>query len=107
MEIEGDFMSFSNEFVVFTGTLNRMTRDQAKSLIYSLSGHCQNAVSKKTTILVVGYSPIELFEQDSLSKKRLEVNHFISLGYSIVILTENDFLKRANNQLVKMIGSIS
>ena len=42
---------------VFTGTLERMTRDDAEKLVASLGGHSASSVSKKTDYVVVGAEP--------------------------------------------------
>lgn len=34
-------MDLTNQRVVFTGTLQQMTRTQAIGLVHSLNGHCQ------------------------------------------------------------------
>ncbi|MGC2996711.1 BRCT domain-containing protein [Enterococcus avium] len=39
---------FKNKTVVFTGTLQTLTRKQAQRLVYSLHGHCQSSVTKQT-----------------------------------------------------------
>ncbi len=51
-----------NEYVVFTGILLSMTRQQAKALIYSLGGIYQSTVTQKTTLLVSGTSTIDLLD---------------------------------------------
>ena len=42
---------------VLTGTLDSMTRDEAKELIESLGGENTNSVSKKTDVVITGTSP--------------------------------------------------
>ncbi|BBC61876.1 hypothetical protein DAT561_p0014 (plasmid) [Melissococcus plutonius] len=51
-----------NEYVVFTGILLSMTRQQAKALVYSLGGIYQSTVTQKTTLLVSGTSTIDLLD---------------------------------------------
>lgn len=45
---------FNGKNVVLTGKLEQMTRDEAGDIIISLGGEVQNAVSKRTDILVAG-----------------------------------------------------
>ena len=51
-----------NEYVVFTGILLSMTRQQAKALVYSLGVIYQSTVTQKTTLLVSGTSTIDLLD---------------------------------------------
>ena len=43
--------------IVFTGSLERMTRRDAKQLVESLGGRVSSSVSKETAYVVVGASP--------------------------------------------------
>ncbi len=45
---------FAGKTLVFTGTLERMTRAEAKSLVESLGGTVASALSAKTDFLVTG-----------------------------------------------------
>ncbi len=49
--------SFIDKTFVLTGTLNSMTRDEAKELIESLGGKNTNSVSKNTDVVIVGENP--------------------------------------------------
>jgi DNA ligase (NAD+) len=42
---------------VLTGTLDRMTRDEARAAIESRGGRVTSSVSKKTSVVVVGRDP--------------------------------------------------
>lgn len=90
-------------YFVFTGTLLSMSRKQAKALIYSLGGHNQNSVTKKTSFLVVGLSNVELLKEDNRSIKRKEAERLNNLGISIKVITESEFLSIANVEISKRI----
>ena len=64
--------------VVFTGSLERMTRRDAKQLVESLGGRVTSSVSKETAYVVVGASPGSKHDD----AQRLDVT----------ILTEDEFL---------------
>jgi DNA ligase (NAD+) len=49
--------ALSGKTFVLTGTLPRMTRDQAKELIESAGGKVTGSVSKKTDYVVAGMDP--------------------------------------------------
>lgn len=88
-----------NETVVFTGTLASMTRKQAQALVRSLGGQVQSSVSKKTTILVIGKSNLDLFEQDSRSLKLKHAANLQNKGFLLKKLGEEEFIKLAIAQL--------
>ncbi len=73
--------SFAGEIVVLTGTLHRLSRDEASDLVEQLGGKVTSSVSKKTTLLVAG---------DDAGSKLTKARE---LG--VPILTEEDFLRRA------------
>ena len=45
---------FTNKIVVLTGSLEKMTRDEAKEIIENMGGNCTGSVSKKTDIVIAG-----------------------------------------------------
>ena len=45
---------FAHKVVVLTGTLEKMTRDEAKAKIEALGGNCTGSVSKKTDFVIAG-----------------------------------------------------
>ena len=47
---------FSGQTVVFTGSLRRITRDEAEALVERLGGRASGSVSKKTSLVVAGES---------------------------------------------------
>ena len=68
---------------VLTGTLTKLTRDEAKALIENAGGKTANSVSKKTSAVIVGENPGSKYD------KAKELN--------IPIWTEEEFLEKINN----------
>lgn len=69
---------FSGKTFVITGTLNSMSRDEAKQKIKSLGGKVAESVSRKTDYVVVGEDPGSKYEKAK------------TLG--VVILNEREFM---------------
>lgn len=70
---------FLNKTFVLTGTLTKLTRNEAKELIEELGGKNTGSVSKKTDVVIVGDSPGSKYDDA------------IKLG--ITIWNEEEFLK--------------
>lgn len=75
---------FSGKTVVLTGSLQEMTRDEAKQYIREAGGQVSGSVSKKTDFVVVGESPGSKYDKA------------VSLG--VEVLTEAEFLKQIKKQ---------
>ncbi|MFQ5845604.1 MAG: NAD-dependent DNA ligase LigA, partial [Planctomycetota bacterium] len=73
--------AFSGEVVVFTGTLETITRDAAKVLAQSLGASVGSSVTKRTTLVVAGGGAGSKLEQ---AKER-----------GLPVLDEQEFLRRA------------
>ena len=71
---------FNNKTFVLTGTLESLTRNEAKDIIEEYGGKITSSVSKKTDVVIVGSSPGSKYDEA------------IKLG--ITTWTEEDFLKR-------------
>ena len=70
---------FAGKTVVFTGALQRMTRDEAQDLVYKLGGNPSSSVSGNTDLVVAGEKA-----GSKLDKAR-------SLG--VKVITEDEFLE--------------
>ena len=73
---------FSNKNIVFTGTLNKLSREEAKHLAQELGAKIASNVSKNTDYLIIGEKP------GSKEKKAKELN--------IKIITEKEWIKKVS-----------
>ena len=98
---------FRGEKIVFTGKLDTLSRKQAQDLVSALGGKPQAAVTKDTTILVIGKATISLFQEDSRSLKMQKVEALQEEGRSIRVLSEKAFLEQALLHLHQVVGIMS
>lgn len=84
----------NQEWMVFTGTLSSMTREQAQALVVALGGHTQTIVTNQTTQLVIGTSRPTLFS-DRRSTKWETAERRRKAGQSIGFMNERMFLEAA------------
>ena len=84
---------FFEKNVVFTGKLSSMMRSDAQQIIADIGGFCQNDVSSKTNILVVGQQDYRLVGEDGLSNKQEKALKLLAKGADIEILSEEEFLR--------------
>ena len=54
---------FNNKTFVLTGTLESLTRNEAKEIIESLGGKITSSVSKKTDVVIVGSNPGSKYDE--------------------------------------------
>ena len=92
------------EKIVFTGKLDTLSRKQAQDLVSALGGKPQAAVTKDTTILVVGKANTNLFQEDPRSLKMQKVEALQQEGRSICILSEKTFLEQVSTHLNQIVG---
>ncbi|MCE5314298.1 MAG: NAD-dependent DNA ligase LigA [Armatimonadota bacterium] len=78
-EARRDTRQFSGKTIVFTGALEKLTREQAEELVYKLGAKPSKSVSKKTDMVVAGANA-----GSKLDKAQ-------SLG--VLIMSEDDFLR--------------
>ena len=95
---------FRGEKIVFTGKLDTLSRKQAQDLVSALGGKPQEAVTKDTTILVIGKATISLFQEDSRSLKMQKVEALQQEGRPICVLSEKTFLERVATYLNQVVG---
>ena len=73
---------FSNKNIVFTGTLLKLSREEAKNLAIKLGAKISSSVSSKTNYVIIGEKP------GSKAKKAKELG--------LTILTEQEWIKKTN-----------
>ena len=87
MEYIGEELKLNEDFLeksfVLTGTLTKLTREEAKALIENAGGKTRESVSKKTDAVIVGDNPGSKYE------KAKELN--------IPIWSETEFLEKINS----------
>lgn len=71
--------AFAGLTFVFTGALQRFTREEAESLVRELGGKAAGSVSRQTSYVVVGESPGSKYQK--------------ALQLGVPVLTEEEFLK--------------
>ena len=64
---------------VFTGTLARFTRDQAREEVEALGGRATSSVSGETDYVVIGAQPGSKLEDAKQHIKRIDEDAFIAL----------------------------
>lgn len=78
-----DNIEFIDKTFVLTGTLENITRDEAKNIIEQNGGNVSGSVSSKTNVVIVGANPGSKYDKAK------------SLG--ITIWNEQEFLDKVNN----------
>ena len=92
------------EKIVFTGKLDTLSRKQAQALVTALGGNPQVAVTKDTTILVVGKANTNLFQEDPRSLNMQKAETIQQEGHSVCVLSELAFLEKALLHLNRVVG---
>ena len=72
---------FLDKTFVLTGTLEKMTRNEAKELIETLGGKNTGSVSKKTNVVIVGSSPGSKYDE--------------AMKLGVTIWTEEEFINNS------------
>lgn len=82
-----------DKYCVFTGKLERFTRQEAAEALIEIGGHFQSSVNKKTNYLVLGdydYSNAIKGDKSSKHKKAEELN---ASGSDIKVISEKDYFE--------------
>ena len=71
---------FAHKVVVLTGTLEKMTRDEAKAKIEAMGGNCTGSVSKKTDLVIAGPGAgSKLAKAEALGVKVINEEEFLEM----------------------------
>lgn len=84
---------FFQKQVVFTGTLQSMTRSEAQKKIADIGGIIDDIITIRTNYLVIGRKDYKRDNGISLSSKQKRTQEFLQKGANIEILSEEDFLR--------------
>ncbi len=97
-EIKGDESLFQidhpfyQRVCVFTGKLERFTREEAAQIVCNIGGVCANGVTKKTNFLIIGnFDYSSSLIKDGKSNKLKKAEEYILKGQDLQILSEETF----------------
>lgn len=76
---------------VFTGTLQRYSRQEAAQIVVNIGGSCLNNVTKKTNYLIMGNNDYCAAIKDGKSTKQKKAEEYKLKGCDIEIIPENVF----------------
>ena len=77
---------FQQKTVVFTGTLQSMTRSEAAKYVRNFGGTVSGAVTVQTDFVIVGR------QKRDKSSKQIKAEKYIANGATMQILAEDEFL---------------
>lgn len=80
-----------NKLCVFTGTLSKMTRNQAMQAVVDFGGLCSENLNQATNFLIVGEQDYSRLNGKVKSNKMIKAEKYILQGQDIMILSENAF----------------
>ena len=80
-----------NKNIVFTGTLERMNRKQAETIVLNIGGTIGKSVTKKTNYLVLGNNDYNRAIKDGKSSKYKKAEELKAKGLDIEIIPEDMF----------------
>lgn len=80
-----------DKYCTFTGTLSKITRQEAMQLVVNLGGKCQDNVTKNTNYLILGIQDYSKFTDGQKSNKTKKAEELILKGQDLEIISENIF----------------
>lgn len=87
---------FYNKNICFTGKLEHFVRKDAAQICVNLGAQCQNNVTKKTDVLVLGNFDYNATVKDNKSTKLKKAEGLKLQGQDIEIMSEDVFLDQIN-----------
>ena len=78
--------------VVFTGKLEKLKRDEARTMVISVGGFAPERLTTETDYLVVGNQDLRIVGEKGLSGKMKSAPKYKEKGFPIEIIDERDFL---------------
>ena len=87
---------FYNKNICFTGKLEHFVRKDAAQICVNLGAHCENNVTKKTDVLVLGNFDYNATVKDNKSTKLKKAENLKLEGQDIEIMSEDVFLDQIN-----------
>lgn len=81
-----------NRVCVFTGTLEHFTRKEAAQLVVNIGGICEDSITKRTNILILGNNDYCKSIKEGKSNKQKRAEKLIADGADLIIVPENEFL---------------
>ena len=86
-----------NKVCVFTGTLERMQRQEAMQTVANLGGICSNSITQKTNYLILGNNDYCPSIKGGKSSKQKKAESLLLNGQDIQIISENVFYEIIKN----------
>lgn len=84
---------FYGRTIVFTGKMEAMTRNEARTAVVALGGLAPDNLTKDTNILVVGKQDLRVVGEKGLSGKMKKAAQYKEKGGDIEIMDETDFIE--------------
>lgn len=84
---------FFKKTIVFTGTLQSMSRKVAMQKIVDVGGTCLDSVNKSINYLILGEQDFQRLKGGEKSSKMIRAEKLLSEGHDIEIIKEDEFLK--------------
>lgn len=82
---------FYDKICVFTGSLEKLLRQDAMRIVEQLGGQCGTSVTKKTNYLILGNNSFCTEIKDGKSSKHKKAELLIEQGQDLQIISENTF----------------
>jgi DNA polymerase-3 subunit epsilon len=84
--------------IVFTGSLEKMNRQEAYDTVAGLGATVKSGVSKKVTLLVIGDGFSGESPADFYTGKAAKAAELLSKGHAIEVLTEREFIEMVTDK---------